>query len=265
MKTAYRPYSFIAPLLTLWLLLPLGQAHAEDYTPPPACERTPKDIRALARNKDFRLSFDNDGGILNQGVCWWHARFQRAAWYLAEFQPEFPKPSYERAKKIINGIANRSGFVSIPGYSNFKAFSKDFSYLIQERLDEWQMKDATLGFAWIDGLEGETSLPSGELLRTMDEIYERVVKQGEIGVIKLQVPGLSSHAWIIVNMIKAPSKGYDLEIVDSNYGSKTYIIPYRFGDETIRQVYLSSRRFVPALMYEDDLEQINDIKRRNCR
>ncbi len=250
--------------LALSPLLYLKQSRAQDYTPPPVCERTPKDLRTMAFNSDFRLSFDNDGGILNRGVCWWHARFQRAAWTLSEFRPDQPKPSAEQAARIIDKIATMSGFVEIPGYKNFKTFSADFHRLIQARLEAWQIRDATLGFAWIEGLAGDSSLPADELLKTMDTVFDRVVKQREIVVLKMQVSGMRAHAWLLVDMHETLS-GYDLEIIDSNYASKTYIIHYRIGDETIARVYPREVRFIPHIIYEDDQERLDRVVRRDCR
>ncbi|MGK5088206.1 hypothetical protein WDW86_11660 [Bdellovibrionota bacterium FG-2] len=256
--------SFGLLILALCAVLPLRQSRAQDFTPPAVCQRTSDDIRALALNPDFRVSFDNDGGILNKGVCWWHARFQRAAWYLAEFQPEFPKPSRARATKIIDKIANISGFVAIPGYKNFKAFSKDFADLIQARLDDWQLSDATLGFAWFEGLTGETRLPAGTLLKRMDEIYDRVANGGEITFLKLQIPGLGAHAWLVVDM-KGTSTGYEMKIIDNNYASKTYTINYKVGDEFMSLPYRKEHTFIPHIIYEEDLDRLYDVKRRDCR
>ena len=38
------------------------------------------------------MSFKNQGGLFNGGVCWWHSRFQRNIFYLSIFRPDLNKP-----------------------------------------------------------------------------------------------------------------------------------------------------------------------------
>lgn len=80
---------------------------------------SPGYARALAANPPGAasnpnlLAFGNSGGLLRNGVCWWHSRFTRAALYLVYFEPSKPKPDARTARKAIRSLMNADRVVEI--------------------------------------------------------------------------------------------------------------------------------------------------------
>jgi hypothetical protein len=68
------------------------------------------------------LDFTNPPGHFNAGLCWWHSRFQRNAFYLATYSPDSPRPNESQAKEIIAKIINGDEVVEIPGFENMNSF-----------------------------------------------------------------------------------------------------------------------------------------------
>lgn len=182
----------------------------------------------------FRMSFRNEGGMANGGVCWWHSRFQRAVWTLAEFRPDLPKPTRAQAARLIYALAHLSRVVLIPGYSDFMSFSADFQAEIQSELNLWQLRDGFIHQAWIRGLSGQYDLSKKPQLlkRIMDQLFryaEQGRKENFVPWMMLQLKGIVSHAALLTSMRKEPD-GYSLSIVDSNYPEQTIEWKYRYGD-----------------------------------
>lgn len=178
------------------------------------------------KKPENKLSFTNYGGLLNGGVCWWHSRFTRAAQYLAVFEPAGNKLSQEEAYYLAKRI--REGRpVTIRGYKNLNEFSMAHQREIQQNLEEWQVYNGGFQLGFLDGLMGATSVSSKQLQEQMDELYNDFkISQKPIYQV-LQLPGITAHAWLIVDMIPMAT-GYQFEVVDSNY-LKNQIWRYQYG------------------------------------
>jgi hypothetical protein len=177
------------------------------------------------------LALDNRGGLFDKGVCWWHSRLTRAALYLAWFEPCLPRPDEEAARMLISTLMSADRVIAIPGYSCLRDFSSDHRRSVQRQLDRMQLSDGILRFAWIDGLAGSSEVSAVEMKRRMDAIYEETSENG-LAYVKLQVPGLDAHSWIVTEMEPVPGGGFRCRHIDSNFpGSWTW--EYRFGDQRI--------------------------------
>jgi hypothetical protein len=191
----------------------------------------------MARDTRFRLSLENEGGLFNGGVCWWHSRFQRAVWSLAEYRPDLPKATRSQAQRIIQGLAHFESVQIIPGYSDFLSFSRDYSREIQKELNQWQLRDGVLRQSWVRAISGRSNWRSNpeKLRRIMDELYAYSRKgelEGYTPWVMLQLKGLiGAHSALVIGMEKnAANDGYVLQIVDSNFPAKTFQWKYRYGD-----------------------------------
>lgn len=207
-----------------------------------------------------RLSFTNEGGIANGGVCWWHSRFTRNAAYVAHYRPELPRPSIQEAQRIIRAIRRGNALVNVPGYSDLHTFSIDFRQEIQKQLNQWQAEEGILNAGWIRGLQGRTSLPADKLATMMDELYQRVVVKHEPVYQKLQLPGIQSHAWIVIWMEK-DAQGYILTVVDSNF----LTLKTRRYTRGSTQMMYGNDGFVPYIEYTDELQRLENVVQAACR
>lgn len=209
-------------------------------------------VKELAQEADNRMAFRNKGGIGNGGVCWWHSRFQRNALYLTIFNPEAEKPTVEEGVSIIKKIRAGKEIVEIPGYNNFYDFSYEFQMFIQDELESWQRSDGAK-FAWIRGLKGSAVVSPEKMKSLMDELYTEVEINGNIAYQKLQVKGITAHAWLVVNMVKEED-GYSLEVIDSNYPRMTMLYRYQEGDTNFTHGYYGE--FTPYLEETKEMQRI---------
>lgn len=216
-------------------------------------------FQMLILSRENRLSFRNAGGILNGGVCWWHSLLTRRQIYLTVFRPDLPKPSKDQVREIYRHYLEMDRVVEIPGYANFYDFSLDWHEFLQRKLEKWQMHDA-LHFKWIDGLSGETSTTPQDLERKMGVLFYDITLNKRIVWQMLQMPGVTSHAWLVVNMKKRPD-GYDLTIVDSNF-SGTFTVHYQAGDDAVR--IFDYPEFVPYTGNSHDFDSIRRAQEAYC-
>jgi hypothetical protein len=178
-----------------------------------------------------KLSIINAGGIGGMGVCWWHSRFQRNAFYLANYEPKRPKPTHEEARKIIKAIRSGNEVVSIPGFSNLGQFSQFFGAEIQQELENWQLIDGFLKQKWIQGLSG-SSRSASDLKKNMDQMFQDVEEKSQIGYLKVQSKGVEAHALLVGSMKKIP-QGYILKVADSNDPKQVRTLEYFEGDDQL--------------------------------
>ena len=106
--------------------------------------------------------------------------------------------------------------VEIPGYANFQEFTHAWHKTVQTFLNNWQIEDGVLYFAWIDGLAGSPRGNPGKLQRLVMELKRQVIEAKRITYLKLQLPGIAAHAWLVYSMEEI-ANGYRLGIIDSNY------------------------------------------------
>jgi hypothetical protein len=225
--------------------------------------KDPEFVKDLTHDSANLMSFQNQGGMLGGGVCWWHSRFQRNALYLTIYQPELDRPTDTQARHIITQIKQGNRVVVIPGFNNFSEFSYEYAQEIQNELNLWQKIDGIAKFAWIKGLRGSAVLSPEKLKKDMDKIYEDVEINKNISYNKLQIPGIEAHAWLVVHMEKVPG-GYDLEILDSNNPSQTENYSYREGDTDFRYS-LANFNFVPYLDQTGEMKRLKSAISHFCK
>jgi hypothetical protein len=185
-----------------------------------------------------RIAFENDGGMLGGGVCWWHSRLQRAFWYLASFDPVLPRPSELQVRKLIQALVRRNQKVVIPGFADVQSFTEAYQEVIQRQLDLWQIRDGFINQAWVRGLSGRAILDPIKMQRHMDALYSKFLKasrHAEILWVMLQMEGITSHSSLLTSMVPVDG-GYDLEMVDSNFPDTFVKYQFRSGQGVIKPV-----------------------------
>lgn len=207
-----------------------------------------------------RISFRNQGGIANGGVCWWHSRFQRNAAYLVQFEPSKPAPTPREAKKIIDKIRKGKEVVEIPGYRSLFEFSIDYKKQIIKELEAWQRTDGFINQAWIQGLRGKSKVEASKLHDMMDELYESA-SNNEIVFQVLQIKGITAHAWLVIGMDKFED-GYNLKVIDSNFPAETQVYSYKVGMESLYSKYYGE--FVSYTYKEKEEDRLKSIVSRIC-
>lgn len=238
-------------------------AKAPSYSEERFCSdrKDEKFVKDLTMDSNNLMAFRNHGGLINGGVCWWHSRFQRNALYLTIYKPRLAKPTAEEAKELIKQIREAKDVVVIPGYRNFYDFSAENAQQIQRELEKWQKGDGVIRFAWVKGLAGTSSVAAEELKASMDALYTEVEINNNIAYNKLQIPGIDAHAWLVVNVEKVKG-GYNLEVLDSNYPSRTEIYRYREGDTELN--YHGYFKFTPYLERTNEMEKIKKAIAKKC-
>ncbi len=227
-------------------------------------------LERLESDPGMRLGFRNAGGLAKGGVCWWHSRFQRAAWYLADFDAAAPAPTRDEAKTLIRKLVSRTEVVVIPGYRDLAAFSKAFQPEIQSALNSWQLRDAFINQAYIRGLSGHSHfrIPARMKAR-LDVLYGEfiaAVAKGDVLWLLLQMPGIDSHASLLRAMEASPDGGYRMAMVDSNYPARLIEYVYRPGDLELRPANLDRKDYtsVPYAGFVRDLRRIHRAIARHC-
>ena len=226
------------------------------------CTRTQNDLKILLEQKSSRIAFKNNGGFFNQGVCWWHNRLQRSSAYLVNYEPSSPRPSTPEAWKILTDLRLMNKVVTIPGYVDFETFSLDYQNEMQSMLNGWQKRDGLYNFEWIRGISGKSSLPVGEMLLRMKDVYDHYKNSPTPLWIMAQIRGISSHSLMILNM-KEVENGYDMEVIDSNYPQDMIPITYRQGDTSLYG-HKKKYTFVPYVGFQNDFLKLSAALKTKC-
>jgi len=241
-------------LLTLFLGL---SARASEF-----CSRSDQDLLSKFEAPENRIAFQNDGGLGNGGVCWWHSRLQRSAIYLTQYAPSKPRPTETEARELVRKLVFFTQVVEIPGYANFSDFSKDFQPVLQKELNNWQLRDGFLYQQWIRGMYGRASMPAATLAKHMDRLYNKFLHSKPGLWVMAQLPGIPSHALLFIGMSKSDT-GYHMRLIDSNYPVITRELDYHFGDRTIQLG--DNEIFTPYPGFQSDLTKIEAALQSYCR
>ena len=251
-RHGWRPLALTLALLTLFNTTP---ANSQEL-----CSQSRAEILSKFDAIENRIGFGNDGGLFDGGVCWWHSRLQRSSIYLSRYAPELPRPTTSAAKTIVKHLVHFDAVVTIPGYSNFNEFSKDHEGLIQQELNEWQIRDGFIQQQWVRGLYGRPSMPPAVLRERMARIFVKF-KASKPGLwVMAQFPGITSHALLFTGMTRT-AEGFDLKVIDSNRPEVTRTLVYKYGD---RSIQLGNEGFTPFVGFQSDQEKIDATLREHC-
>jgi hypothetical protein len=223
-------------------------------------KKNPLSIKNSVRNIDNLMAFRNQGGIGGGGVCWWHSRFQRNSLYIVKFNPKLNEPTFDQAREIIKKIRNGKEVVLIPGFRNFYEFSSVYANEIQNELESWQRSHGARG-GWITGLRGKHIVSADKMQLIMDELYQEVKVFGKIAYQKLQIKGITAHAWLVIDM-KKTNNGYQLEVLDSNHPYMTKIYNYTLGQTNF--YHQSYGAFTPYLEEKDEQQRLQNVILNYC-
>ncbi len=219
-------------------------------------------IQDLSSESVNLMAFKNDGGLFNGGVCWWHSRFQRNILYLSIFRPDLAKPKNPREiQNLIYQVRLGESVVVIPGYANLEEFSTENQKLIQAELNSWQLYDGVVLGGWMDGLKGDTKIEANLLSSMMNEVFNYVSVKKKIAYEKLQIKGITSHAWLIAGIVAGPN-GYEIGYIDSNSPRMSQNYSFKNGDTSF--FIKGYGNFVPYLEFKREEERITDTARIYC-
>lgn len=237
-------------------------AHAETQSTR-FCERKNSDIHRELANPAHRLSFRNQGGLINGGVCWWHSRLQRSSLYLARFNPRRPKPNGAQIRGILSALKKMNQVVEIGGYENFFDFTKGEEPSVQALLEAWQKEDGILYFQWIRGLSGQYQLPPRALENKMEELANLVESSPTPVWVMAQMKGITSHSFLIRSIERLP-QGFRFELIDSNAPAKLRYSKFQRGDRSLR-LEDGGKEFVLYSGFQSDFNKIRSALGHFCR
>lgn len=133
--------------------------------------------------------------------------------------------------------------------------------MIQTELNNWQLYDGIVLGKWIDGLRGSTTVRALELKKSMDELFEYVSVKKKVAYQKLQIKGITSHAWLIVGTTKT-EKGMEIGYIDSNSPKMSKNYTYLIGDTSFNTK--SYGNFVPYLEFKREEIRLETIAKSFC-
>lgn len=245
-------------IITLFFALSSMTALADNF-----CMRTNLHIKDLLNKQSSRLNFANSGGLFNGGVCWWHSRMQRASVYLAKYRPELAKPNANQLASILRSLSEMSRVVEIPGYSNFRDFSRENQKAIQRTLEAWQRVDGFINQQWIRGISGSSTLPADQLERKMHNIFQGYQQSPTPIWLMAQMKGIVAHSFLLVEMNEVQN-GFKLKVIDSNRPTLTREINYQVGSRSLN-VFGDSTQFIPYTGFQNDFQKIKRAIDRYCK
>lgn len=228
----------------------------------PLCDRIKGGIVSYLETKQSRMAFKNQGGLVNGGVCWWHARLQRSSAYLAEFKPQLPKPDLKAVKTILNDLKKMKTVVEIPGYENFNSFTQAHQKQVQNTLESWQRKDGFINQQWIRGISGKYELAPEAMKEKMAVLYAQFLSSPHPMWVMAQIKGVSSHAFLVLDIFSQP-EGLDLKLIDSNYPDEVREVRYVYGQRFLKHKK-EKYSFVPYLGFQKDYQSIHESVRQHC-
>lgn len=218
-------------------------------------------LSAYSTETSNLMAFKNQGGLFNGGVCWWHSRFQRNILYLSIFRPDLNRPLASEIKSLIKEIRAGEKIITIPGFSNFAEFSEIYKKEILRELENWQLYDGVILGSWIDGLKGDTKVKPEVLQKMLETVFTYVEIDKKIAYQKLQIKGITSHAWLIVGLKKAIN-GYEIGLIDSNNPRMSENYSYKVGDQSFFQK--SYGNFVPYLEFTREEDRLRSVAKAFC-
>lgn len=226
------------------------------------CQRVTDGVIPYLQLSESRISFKNQGGLFNGGVCWWHSRLQRSSAYLAEFKPELAPPTLQEAQIIIRQLKTMNKTVVIPGFADFSSFTKTFQKEVQSVLEIWQREDGFFNQEWIRGISGKSELPAEEMKIRMDTLHDQFLKSPHPIWVMAQIKGVESHAFLILTMDPIEN-GYELEVIDSNLPAQRKTFTYQVGQNFLHHPK-DDYSFVPYLGFQKDYQLIEASVEKKC-
>lgn len=226
------------------------------------CGRSQTNIKTYLEDSSSRISFKNNGGLFNGGVCWWHNRLQRSSAYLVKFAPELNPPTIPEVYQILYQLRTMSKVTIIPGYHDFETFTKDFKPQVQAMLNSWQKKDGFYNFEWLRGISGRSALDPQSMRLRMNDVYDHYKKSPAPLWIMAQIKGITSHSLLVLHM-EQTENGYDLKVIDSNHPADILQISYYQGDVNLKAPK-DKYTFVPYAGFQQDFRLISSALRNHC-
>ncbi|MCC6276710.1 MAG: hypothetical protein IT289_02200, partial [Oligoflexia bacterium] len=161
---------------------------------------------------------------------------------------------------IIHSIATNGRVVEIPGYRNFLEFSRDWEDQIQYKLQKWQLVDGFLKQAWFGNISTSPQLPPPEMEKKIIQVAKQVHEKKQITWIMLNYPGITAHAWLVLDVNRAPN-GLRFTYLDSNHPGKVMNETYLYGNSFINT---DMGRAAIYIGRTKDFQRISKVSDRYC-
>lgn len=247
--------SSLAHLTFIGLLVGTKPALSRDL-----CSSTWQDFQEKLKRQENRLAFENSGGPLRIGLCWWHSRFQRNANYLLDFRPWLPDSNRNEVWSVLKALTKGRHVVAINGYRHLFEFSDAYRDEIQELLGQWQLYESFLEFNWVKGLKNPQPEFPGQLNEVLSDVEYRVKVKHEVVYQMLKYPGLVSHAWLVYD-IENFGFAYKIHAIDSNnlYNVESFVFKNSEG------IIGNSRVGFPYTQHTEDMDTYHSAITRTCR
>ncbi len=226
----------------------------------PVCQRTHDSIQRMTALDG--MGFKNDGGIFDGGTCWWHARFERSAIYLATFRPDLPEPTPNEVVELVNRIAHIQPVV-IPGFSTLREFTTRNQRIVQRELNQWQLRDSARA---VNSLFVSHQMRGKKLWKRMNFIYNRFLSTHASTFLYLNSKGVGLHGVLLQNM-RRTGDGYELTINDNNSPGRFRTIKYSKGDRSLRVMVDGKDKYgetIPYLGFENERKRIEEKFSKMC-
>lgn len=220
----------------------------------PLCERIQNGIVSYLENPASRLAFKNQGGLFKGGVCWWHNRLQRSSAYLLDFKPELTPPNAKQLQQLLSDLRKMKKVVVIPGFSDFKSFTKTHQKEVQQMLESWQREDGFINQEWTRGISGKFELEPEAMKARMNQLHQQFLDSPQPMWVMAQIKGIESHAFLILDM-QPLVDGYELKLIDSNYPEQTRTIQYLHGQKFLKHPK-DKYTYIPYLGFQKDFKTI---------
>lgn len=202
------------------------------------CQDRSSNIRKLTeiRSDENRLAFGNAAGGLGIGLCWWVARLQRHMTETLVFEggskhytdcPLIPRNDLERlfARTLNHQITH------VQCFNNLHDFTLAHKNQLLRLVSDWQVQD-TYNLHFILGLKGSPRIRPEKLAANIEEIYHLVKVRHQITYAMLQLPGVASHAWLVIDVVRT-NTGFILDVLDSNFPKHILRVEYKYGNGEI--------------------------------
>ena len=239
----------------------LGEVGAAPTTRDEYCALKADDFFTMIKKQENRIGFVNQGGMMNKGTCWWHSRFQRAMTYLAVFNPNAAMPEASQIQVILKKLQRGREVVEIPGYKNVREFTLINYRQIQKLFNDWQKDDGIKKFSWLNGLKGRSQVSAYSMQKKMNELFEEVEVKKRITYIKLQVPGIAAHSWLVLD-VEVISDGLRVTAVEPNW-KDLRVVDYVRGWGTL--VLKDFKKGVPYVQRTKDFARYSAAAEQYCR
>ncbi len=207
-------------------------------------------IELTERRKDpcMRFACENPAkGLMLGGLCWWHSRFQQAAWQRAIFRPDQKELSvFEVERRLIKLYKGK--VVELPAFPNWYSFSYAYRDLILQIMVREQAKDALKPSIWSQWAKTKPS--PHEIFRWGRKI-ERDLEEGGTQFIYTKEGLFRQHSIVAFETIRKDNM-LTISLVDSNLPHRNQVLRIRENEDQSTATALTEWNWEPQWAWEPE-------------